>query len=175
MIRKINIEHYKSVAYARLTLGQTSVLVGSNSAGKSNFIDAISFLRDAAVHGLEQSVSDRHGIDSIIQWSPTRPYNLEISANYETDNGTGHYAVKLSSKARQPTVLEETGQWRSPDQTSPIFFSRHKNSISLINVSAQAQKNFARFVGSPQTMSFSSSKRGFRIPDCKGFASCIAP
>ena len=101
MIKAIKVEHYKSIAHASLRLEKTSVLVGSNSAGKSNFIDAISFLRDAVVHSLEQSVSDRHGIDSIIQWSPTRPYNLEIDIEYETDFGTGRYSVKLSSKARQ--------------------------------------------------------------------------
>jgi predicted ATPase len=149
MIRSISIEHYKSIAHARLRLGRTSVLVGSNSAGKSNFIDAISFLKDSAVHGLEQSVSDRHGIDSIIQWSPTRPYNLEISVHYEIESGTGWYAVKLSSKARQPTVLEESGQWRSSDDSTPVYFSRQKKTISLVNVSQQTQKNFDRIVGSP--------------------------
>jgi predicted ATPase len=81
MITTIRIDHYKSVAQASLRLEKTSVLVGSNSAGKSNFIDAIAFLRDAVVHSLEQSVSDRHGIDSIIQWSPTRPYNLDIEVS----------------------------------------------------------------------------------------------
>jgi len=168
MIRKISIEHYKSIASARLMPGQTSVLVGSNSAGKSNFIDAIAFLRDAAVHGLEQSVSDRHGIDSIIQWSPTRPYNLEISADYETDGGTGRYSVKLSSKARQPTVLEETGQWRTPDSDNPIYFFRQKNAISLINVSPQAQKNFNRFVGPPADDELFIQQARFPYPELQG-------
>jgi predicted ATPase len=149
MIKSIRVEHYKSVAQASVKLAKTSVLVGSNSAGKSNFIDAIAFLRDAVVHGLEQSVSERHGIDSIIQWSPTRPYNLEIALSYQTDFGSGTYSVKLSSKSRQPRVLEESGHWRGvpPTNVKTVYFSRDKNNLKLFNVSEKTQKDFNRLFG----------------------------
>jgi predicted ATPase len=134
MLRRIRIEHYKSISDLRLNLENIAVLVGSNSTGKSNFIDAIAFLRDCVVHGLDYGVSERHGIDSIIQWSPTRPYNLDIEAVYETDRGEGHYALKLSSKSRQPTILEESGSWRDKQDAKIISFSRTKNEIQFVNV-----------------------------------------
>jgi predicted ATPase len=169
MIKKIAIEHYKSIASARLSLERTSILVGSNSAGKSNFIDVIAFLRDAVVHGLDQSVSERHGIDSIIQWSPTRPYNLEITVEYQTENGNGRYSVKLSSRARQPTVLEESGSWRANEQANTIYFSRDKKMVQLFNVSEQTQKNFARFIDSPSDDELFIQLARFPYPELQGF------
>jgi predicted ATPase len=170
MIRSIRIEHYKSVAQARLTLEKTSVLVGSNSAGKSNFIDAIAFLRDAVVHGLEQAVSDRHGIDSIIQWSPTRPYNLEIELEYETDYGSGRYTAKLSSKARQPRVLEESGTWHgTPSRPAPgIYFTREKNNVKLYGVSEKATNDFNRLFGTTTEDELFLQHGRYPYPDLQG-------
>jgi predicted ATPase len=148
MIRKLRIEHYKSITNTKLTLENVTILVGNNSAGKSNFIDAISFLSDSVVHGLDNSVSERHGIDSIIQWSPTRPYNLEISVEYETDFGQGHYLIKLSSKARQPTILEEAGSWGAHNKPT-IYFSRTKNNVSLYNVPDAIVETFRKSILSP--------------------------
>jgi predicted ATPase len=148
MIRKIQIEHYKSIASTKLSLANVSILVGNNSAGKSNFIDAIAFLKDSVVHGLDHSVSERHGIDSIIQWSPTRPYNLEISVEYESELGQGRYSVKLSSKARQPTVLEESGAWRAREK-SWVYFSRSKNVVAFHNIPDSVREGFRKAVSTP--------------------------
>jgi predicted ATPase len=148
MIKRIWIEHYKSLSRINLGLEDVSVLVGSNSTGKSNFIDAIAFLRDCAVHGLDHAVSERHGIDSIIQWSPTRPYNLDLTARYETHYGKGYYSLKLSSKARQPVILEEFGGWKPTDQEFESRFVRTKSKIYFDSVDpkkkADELKRYAR-------------------------------
>lgn len=150
MIKHIWIEHYKSLSHVNLALKDISVLVGSNSTGKSNFIDSIAFLRDCAVHGLDHAVSERHGIDSIIQWSPTRPYNLELVARYETSYGSGHYSLKLSSKTRQPVILEEFGAWKDTDQDFETRFVRYKNGVSFETDDPRKTADLNRYNRRPQ-------------------------
>lgn len=145
MIRRIWIEHYKSLSKIALTLRPVSVLVGSNSTGKSNFIDAIGFVRDAVVHGLDHAVSERHGIDSIIQWSPTRPFNLDVTISYETEYGSGHYSIKLSSKARQPVILDEYGAWQSSNEMETASFRRTKDDVVFHGLSGRNPEEVKRF------------------------------
>jgi len=145
MIKSIWIEHFKSLSHVSLSLEDVSVIVGGNSTGKSNFIDAIAFLRDCVVHGLDHAVSERHGIDSIVQWSPTRPYNLDISARYATDYGEGHYSLKLSSKSRQPIIIEEYGAWKSPQQEIMSSFTRTKNEVYFSGLQGKNPDELKRY------------------------------
>lgn len=69
--------------------------------------------------------------------------------SYETDFGNGRYNVKLSSKTRQPRVLEESGNWyaKPPNLTKGIYFTRDKNTLKLFNVSDKTENDFQRFFG----------------------------
>ena len=40
-IREVQIHNYRSIADERIRLGNYSLLIGANNAGKSNLIDAI--------------------------------------------------------------------------------------------------------------------------------------
>ena len=46
-LRRVHIEGYKSIAYCDVSLQPLTILVGRNSSGKSNFLNALAFLRDA--------------------------------------------------------------------------------------------------------------------------------
>jgi predicted ATPase len=140
MIRHVHIDHYKSISDVQLRLGGINVFVGSNSTGKSNFIDSIKFVRDCLVRGIDEAVSERHGIDSILQWSPTRPYNLYVAVTAENNLGRGQYIVRIGSKKREPYVIEEHGWW--VHRNNPLqrrSFSRSKGAISFEGVKAPKQ------------------------------------
>ncbi len=49
MIKRIRVQNFKSLRDIDVNLGLTNVLVGPNMSGKSNFIDAFSFLTDLVV------------------------------------------------------------------------------------------------------------------------------
>ena len=61
-IREIHIRNYKSIAQAVVRLGDLNVLVGANGSGKSNFVDAIAFVRDCLLDSVEQAVMRRGGM-----------------------------------------------------------------------------------------------------------------
>jgi len=49
MIRKLQVDNYKSLRNFELDLRPFNVIVGANAAGKSNIIDALSFLQDCVI------------------------------------------------------------------------------------------------------------------------------
>ena len=117
MITKLKVEHYKSIQSLELALQQVNVLVGPNSAGKSNIIDTIKLVRDALRNGLDQAITERHGLNSIRQWAPTKPYHIKIvleiepDANASNGGGTGSFAFTLGSRGDEYIILHEEASW----------------------------------------------------------------
>ena len=48
MITKVNFHNWKSFSDAELFIDPLTFLIGTNASGKSNALDALSFLRDVA-------------------------------------------------------------------------------------------------------------------------------
>ena len=88
------------------------MLVGANGTGKSNFIDAIRFMKDAVQFDLDRAVSERHGIDSIRQWSPRKPYNVKVELGLRRSKERhGKYAVTLASQRGNFQIVREEAEW----------------------------------------------------------------
>ena len=62
-IVSINFDNFKSFKKLKLEFGDFNVLIGANSAGKSNLLQSLTFLRDIASLGLENAISLQGGID----------------------------------------------------------------------------------------------------------------
>src|SRR5712692_8649389 len=60
MIKHIRIQNYKSLTDVSVDLDPVTVLIGRSGTGKSNFVDAIRFLRDYTREG-DQAVNQRGG------------------------------------------------------------------------------------------------------------------
>ena len=54
-ITKVWAKNFRSIEYAELELGPLTVLVGPNASGKSNLLDILGFLADAARESLGSS------------------------------------------------------------------------------------------------------------------------
>lgn len=50
MIKSIHIQNFKSLRDVTVNLGPLTVLIGRSGTGKSNFVQAIRFLRDYLTH-----------------------------------------------------------------------------------------------------------------------------
>lgn len=110
MLSQIEVNNYKSIAQASLSLGRETVIVGQNGVGKSNLIDAIQFVRDAVRDGLDHAITRRHGIQSIRRWSKTRPYNISFKFTF-SGRETGEYKVTISSAGGDVSGIEEEATW----------------------------------------------------------------
>jgi predicted ATPase len=105
------ISHYKSISDATIYFNKVNVIVGANGVGKSNVIDALYFIRDCISEDLDTAITKRHGIESIRQWSKTRPYNVTIELHARLAGGFGRYRVVLSSGRGDYKIAEESGDW----------------------------------------------------------------
>ena len=64
-LRRVRIRGYKSIAFCDVTLEPLTILVGRNASGKSNFLDALAFLRDLMEMRATEAVNERKGWRSI--------------------------------------------------------------------------------------------------------------
>jgi predicted ATPase len=84
-IKKIKISNFKSFKDVEVELGNFNVFIGANASGKTNFIQIFRFLRDLAVHGLENAVSLQGGIDYLrnINLKDKNEFSLEVVLDNE--------------------------------------------------------------------------------------------
>ena len=60
-IQQIHVENFKSFSELDIELSRFNVVIGSNAAGKSNFISIFKFLRDIAKHGIVNAIAMQGG------------------------------------------------------------------------------------------------------------------
>lgn len=65
-LTRVQIENYRSIATCDVRLGPLTVLAGPNAAGKSNFLDAIRFVRDALHSSPAQALESRGGLEEVL-------------------------------------------------------------------------------------------------------------
>ena len=58
-IRRVVLRNYKSIGNCDVHLQPLTYLVGQNGAGKSNFLDALHFVRDALAGSLDNAINER--------------------------------------------------------------------------------------------------------------------
>src|ERR1700684_3773480 len=59
-LRRVRIRGYKSIAFCDVALEPLTILVGRNASGKSNFLDALAFIKDAMETNITEATK-RHG------------------------------------------------------------------------------------------------------------------
>jgi predicted ATPase len=86
-IKRIRIENFKSFSAIDVELSRFCVVIGSNAAGKSNFISAFKFLRDIARHGVVNAIAMQGGADFIRNAKIGNERDLVVQVIYEPDCG----------------------------------------------------------------------------------------
>src|SRR6266487_4380330 len=82
-LRCVRIRGYKSIAFCDVTLEPLTILVGRNASGKSNFLDALAFLRDIVKLGVNEAVKRHGGAEAIpCRLQDDRLVSIEIECGY---------------------------------------------------------------------------------------------
>ena len=81
ILKKIKLHNWKNFQNCEVDLMERCFIIGSNASGKSNFIDALRFLRDIAKQsgGLQTAVEERGGITKIRCLAARTQANVSIT------------------------------------------------------------------------------------------------
>src|ERR1700761_4269267 len=77
-LRRVRIRGYKSIAFCDVTLEPLTILVGRNASGKSNFVDALAFLRDLLNGGVNAALEAHGWLSVFSQRKNTNRIGLEV-------------------------------------------------------------------------------------------------
>ncbi len=86
-IQRVVLRSYKSIAHCDIRLQPLTYLVGQNGAGKSNFLDALHFVRDALTGSLDNALSERGGLDEVRRRSSGHRNHIGIRLEYRLRDG----------------------------------------------------------------------------------------
>lgn len=99
-IRRVVLRNYKSIGHCDVRLLPLTYLVGRNGAGKSNFLDALHFVRDALAGSLDSAINERGGLNEVRRRSSGHPTHFGIRLEFRLKcGGEGWYAFDIGSMA----------------------------------------------------------------------------
>ncbi len=108
MIERINIQNYKSIKNADVSLGHLNVLIGSNGVGKSNFISYFELLNAILNKRLGSYILERGGFDRFLyQGQKNSEY---ISSLIDFDNTNAFYFT-LKPTISNKAFIENSGDY----------------------------------------------------------------
>jgi len=140
MLKRIEIENYKSLHKVGIDLPDFSVMVGPNAAGKTNFANAIDFISSVARNGLPTAVNDYGGYENICFRRARRARGAiqfflnvgNIAITYAGKEIEFQYEYKFAFKAVERTISSE---YQITKEFLRVRFrnrSRNKNWYELI-------------------------------------------
>jgi predicted ATPase len=113
-IKRISVENFKSFSELDVELSPFNVVIGSNAAGKSNFISIFKFLRDIARQGLVNAIALQGGPEYIRNAKIGRLRDLVFRIVYEPeqqleilelqDKNSGLLGVKSSTSSYEFSI-----------------------------------------------------------------------
>ena len=112
-ISHIELYSWKNFRKVSVDLSDRVFLVGPNASGKSNFLDALRFLRDLAVPGggLQRACAERGGVSKIRCLAARQDPEVGLTTELtETDKTLWRYEVKFNQQTRGnrlPTLTRE--------------------------------------------------------------------
>jgi len=112
-IHNLRVTNFRSLAAFDLSFGEINVFFGPNGAGKSSLLDALLFLRDCAVRGVDQAAAERdQGVGML--WDKAAP-DARIEFEITTDIARYELYVKLAKGRIEPHAGERLWSADGPD------------------------------------------------------------
>jgi predicted ATPase len=109
-LRRVRIRGYKSIAFCDVTLEPLTILVGRNASGKSNFLDALGFLRDMMEMRAAEAVNERKGWRAIQCRNGSTPrIEIGVEATFEgfRSNWDAEYSFSLEISPQNIVFVRE--------------------------------------------------------------------
>ena len=114
----IIIRGFRSISHAEVKLRSLNVLIGANGSGKSNFINALSFLRAVSRGQLHEYVGRAGGADRILHFGSRVTPGLEMQVSL--DGGGAGYGISLRRNDTDGLYFVAGGHQPVPEPAEPM-------------------------------------------------------
>ena len=109
---RIQLENWRNFARVDVPLQQRVFLVGPNASGKSNFLDALRFLRDlvSVGGGFQEAVRKRRGVSSIRCYAARRYPEVKLTVHAGTEDKLNAWSYELGfsqDNNQRPVITRE--------------------------------------------------------------------
>jgi predicted ATPase len=104
----VRLTDYKSIAFCDVALEPLTVFIGPNGTGKSNFLDALSFVSDALTTTPAQAIEVRGGLPEVLRRVPEPTDSFQIDLEVTVPWGPspeqwahGRYGFRIARKEQR--------------------------------------------------------------------------
>ena len=137
MLKKVDIENFKSIRKQSIELKKLNVLVGQNGAGKSNFISLFKFIERLVDQQLSDYIFKSGGINHFLfnGFETSEYLEVHLELGHSESSQSNVYGLKLLSNGEDYRISEEyVGYWNKEEYTDPIcgYFSESTRKESII-------------------------------------------
>lgn len=136
MFDYVKIEGFRSFGLVELKLPPLAVLIGRNGSGKSNFLDLLSVMTEAAHGRLGEGIAARGGFDNIA--FKGRPGDIFVEFHFksekvfEQEKAPVTFKLKLKKVGSSPKVwFEQVSKGPEYPQTSPLYLMHRDRDGSM--------------------------------------------
>ena len=119
LITRVQLKNWKNFSDVDAACGKRVFLIGPNASGKSNFLDALRFLRDVAQDGLQKAVSSRGGMKSVRYLCARNPSDVSLIVKID-DLWEYGLSFKADSKS-EPKITKEYVDFTENGETRRLF------------------------------------------------------
>ncbi|EST34624.1 hypothetical protein N566_18290 [Streptomycetaceae bacterium MP113-05] len=99
-LSRVEVTNYRSIARCDVRLGPLTVLAGPNAAGKSNFLDALMFVRDALRSSPAHALESRGGLQEVLHRNRSGHaadvFRIRVEAHLPAQDRNGGTAVDMA-------------------------------------------------------------------------------
>ncbi len=124
-LRRVILNGFKSIKMMDIELNSLNVLIGANGAGKSNLVSFFKMLNEMMAGRLQTYIGASGRAQSILHFGPKVTPQLEAKLEFEADNGTDTYIMRLFHApgdtlffAEETLSFRKTGGYPSPQTVS---------------------------------------------------------
>lgn len=107
VLRSLTIQGFRSITSERIEFDNPTFLVGRNGSGKSNIADALAFLGEAMAPPLQEAISSRGGLATVLHQTPGAAYPRGFGLRVDLDTPEkGWYAFSLRAESGRLFFIE---------------------------------------------------------------------
>ena len=149
ILKNIKLHNWKNFQNCEVDLTERCFIIGANALGKSNFIDALRFLRDIAKQsgGLQTAVEERGGITKIrcLAADPKSP-NVSITVelgNTDEEQNIWRYHIEFASTTVTKVIVDRNSNYLVNHKGSPLMsFSESQTNIITEEVYSYQEERY---------------------------------